>query len=138
MRKKSAIKNQRYFLYLIILILLIPIFAFSIIINLDDFSPRFKFAAGKLFDIILPYFRNEDTIYAPDYSEKQFISLKVNMDKEVALKKIGEPLETQQLDNGELWFYYSRHGPKYDNYYVRIIVFKSDKVIEIIKEFYLD
>lgn len=65
-----------------------------------------------------------DTIYAPHYSDEAFNKVRVGQHRQKILALLGEPLERGQYqDDGTEYWYYSRHGPRYDNYWNKIVVF---------------
>ena len=85
-------------------------------------------------------FTKEDTVYAVDYSEKKFDTIRKNMSDREVISLLGNPLDKKKLpeDKKEIW-YYSRAGKKYDNYFVRLVYFDESKhVIKTVKEYYLD
>lgn len=83
----------------------------------------------------------QDTIYAPRYSDEAFRKVRVGQNRQEVLVLLGEPLERgrHQDDSTEYW-YYSRHGPRYQNYWNKIVVFGAPNghVIRKVDELYSD
>jgi outer membrane protein assembly factor BamE (lipoprotein component of BamABCDE complex) len=82
-----------------------------------------------------------DTVYSSKFSESAFRRVRKGEPKAETLRALGAPLEhkTYQDDGSEYW-YYSRHGPRYKNYWNKIVVFDAKKgvVQKTISEFYSD
>jgi outer membrane protein assembly factor BamE (lipoprotein component of BamABCDE complex) len=81
-----------------------------------------------------------DTIYAPRYSEERFRDVRAGQRYEEVLVLLGEPLERRRYgQDGIDYWYYSRHGPRYNNYWNKIMIFDhSGRVTKKISDFYSD
>jgi len=109
-----------------------------------------------------------DTIYAPGYSEAGFKKIAAGMTTEDVAKLVGLPLLISEYSDGSfvrdyrieretrmieseskrayllptidkaIW-YYSQHGSKHDNFYVRVVTFSgSNRVLDKHASFYSD
>lgn len=82
-----------------------------------------------------------DTIYASRYSDEAFHKVRTGQRRHEILALLGEPLKRSQYpdEDAEYW-YYSRHGPHFDNYWNKIVVFDThaSQVIRKVDEFYSD
>ena len=82
-----------------------------------------------------------DTVFSTDYSEEAFQEVREGQSKEDVLDSLGRPLDRQPSwdDESEYW-YYTKHGPRYDNYWNKIVIFDADtgRVIRKVDEFYSD
>ena len=120
----SRLKRLLPFYLLVVLILGVSTFLFH----------------DRLLELLFTTFTKEDTVYAVDYSEKKFDTIRKNMSDREVISLLGNPLDKKKLpeDKKEIW-YYSRAGKKYDNYFVRLVYFDESKhVIKTVKEYYLD
>jgi outer membrane protein assembly factor BamE (lipoprotein component of BamABCDE complex) len=83
----------------------------------------------------------QDTIYSSSYSEEAFQKIKQGDLRRTVLNFLGKPLSRSVFtdDHTEYW-YYSKHGPRHDNYWNKIVVFDSatGQVIKKVDEFYSD
>jgi hypothetical protein len=83
----------------------------------------------------------DDTIYAAGYSDRSFREVQKGQGPEVVLSLVGEPLNRSlSWDEESEYWYYSRHGPRFDNYWNKIVVFDAHKghVIRKVDELYSD
>ena len=80
-------------------------------------------------------FYPEDTQYASGYSESAFTSIASGASTASVLSSLGRPLEVR--DN--VW-YYSRPGPRYENFFVRGVALDSggERVTAVIRNFYTE
>lgn len=82
-----------------------------------------------------------DTIYASRYSDEAFHKVRVGQRGHEILALLGEPLKRSHYpDEDTEYWYYSRHGPQFDNYWNKIVVFDAHtrQVIRKVDEFYSD
>ena len=84
---------------------------------------------------------NDDTIYAPAYTDEQFNSIRVGMSEAEVVRRLGPPLDTYDppspdptWDRGMVWSK-SAHD---SNYKVRGLLFRRGRVSEKFAEFYVD
>lgn len=82
---------------------------------------------ASLGELLWPLIEEHDTEYAPGYSEQAFRSLKLGAEQHAVEQALGAPLEVKQFSHGEIYWYYSRHGERSENYFVRILVFDEQK-----------
>jgi hypothetical protein len=83
----------------------------------------------------------DDTIYAPGYSENAFRKIGAGQLEEEVLALLGEPLEKKLSPaSGHEYWYYSEHGPRYQNFWNKIVIFdpSSERVSRKIDDFYSD
>jgi len=93
----------------------------------------------SLGELLWPLIEEHDTEYAPGYSEQAFRSLKLGAEQHTVEQALGSPLEVKLFPDGEIYWYYSRHGERSENYFVRILVFDEQKrLLEKRHSFYLD
>ena len=90
-------------------------------------------------DLLRSLFYPEDTVYAAGFSEAVFRRLPTGTASAAVLQQIGKPLGLQTHGTHEYW-YYSQHGPKYKNYWNRILILDrgTGRVAEKFVEFYTD
>lgn len=79
----------------------------------------------------------EDTEYAPGYSDEGFLRVRRGMSEQEVLAILGSPLGTVDLAESRQSWVYSR-SPGHKSYRVRCFVFEDRRVAEIIHEFYID
>ena len=90
-------------------------------------------------ELLLPLIAYHDTEYAQGYSEEAFRSLDLGSGTTAVEKVLGPPLEIKEYPGGEIYWYYSRHGKRYENYFVRILVFDGEvSLVARRAYFYLD
>ena len=79
-----------------------------------------------------------DTIYAPKYTERKWRAVNSGASRRLVTEYLGEPLLEDTIGD-EIYLYYSKHGPKYKNYWIRILVLDTQgRVKKKIDEFYSD
>jgi hypothetical protein len=77
----------------------------------------------------------EDTIYSRHYSELAFRKVMVGDSLEAVSRLLGEPLDSYSEAQRSYW-YYSQHGARFKNYYIRMLVFSpSGRVVDKAAEF---
>lgn len=87
----------------------------------------------------LSFIFEEETIYSENFNKKKWGEIKTGTSSDDIVLLVGEPLSKDTVENGKLYWYYSKQGPKNTNYRVRIVIFDSNNnVLETIQEFYLD
>ncbi len=81
-----------------------------------------------------------DTEYASGFSEEAFATISLGTDSQEVLKRLGQPLSKRMAFDGREYWYYSRPGVNYQNYWNVIIVVdaRDGKVGERVREFYVD
>jgi hypothetical protein len=127
------------------------------------FSVAFFFAAIVGGALLL--YSQEDTQYAPRYSESHFDKITHGMDSDTVLSLLGPPLRIDDLVdtthqtvsrstflngtqstyidppplNGPKRWWYSLQGDDTKNYFVRVLEFDpSGKVVKVTKDYYVD
>ena len=96
------------------------------------------YQATKL-DAVAALFYRQDTVYAAGFSERAFEHVKFGQVEDEARRILGDPLDHKVFGEKEYW-YYSKAGPRFKNYWNRIVVvdLRTRKVVEVFKEFYTD
>jgi outer membrane protein assembly factor BamE (lipoprotein component of BamABCDE complex) len=90
----------------------------------------------------------DDTVWAPGYSDDAFLAVRSGMTREEVYALLGQPLEvrsfpmwsdfdTRRQNPGEVVECWTV-TPNNSSYRVRQIVFSGDKVVDKFNEFYLD
>jgi outer membrane protein assembly factor BamE (lipoprotein component of BamABCDE complex) len=77
----------------------------------------------------------DDTVYAAGYSDGGFRNVARGDSAQEVQSVLGEPLARRIAGNDrrEWWYYYSQHGPQYDNYWNKIIVVDLDSGLVVSK-----
>ena len=90
-------------------------------------------------DRVASWFWPNDTLYASGFSRDRFRALPLGADRQGVASALGEPLGNQVCGEKEYW-YYSKHGRRYKNYWNMIVIFdsQSGRVVEKFSEFYTD
>jgi len=95
-----------------------------------------RFRAGQ---VLLPLLYSHDTHYAPRYDEQVFRNLTIGMRQTDVRALLGEPLRKYQLADGRSIWHYSEHGPKSQDYLVRLVEFTPEgRLTRKTAEFYVD
>lgn len=93
----------------------------------------------KVGEVLLPILYSHDTQYASGFREEAFRAIKVSASQADVRAAIGDPLEKRQLDDGRSMWSYSKHGPKTEDYLLRIVEFDAaGHVLRKHAEFYVD
>ena len=104
-------------------------------------SPLIRKALRRTMERIVPLFVESDTVYAPDFTEKDFRRIQPGMSGRDVEDLMGSALFTWRFDDraSEGW-YYSWFGGASENYYVRMVEMdtRTGKVIRSYSAFYLD
>lgn len=99
-------------------------------------SSSWKEALGEA---VLPLFETHDTEYAAGYKEEIFRSLEMGINQDEVKRRLGEPVSTRAFADGNACWYYSRHGRKSKNYFVRLLEFDGKGILLARRaEFYVD
>lgn len=99
-------------------------------------SSSWREAVGEL---ILPLIEKHDTEYAPGYREEVFRALKPGMTQKRVAQLLGQPLLTKRFPDGITCWYYTRHGKRSENYFVRVLEFDGQGILLARrKHFYVD
>lgn len=95
--------------------------------------------AAALGELLLPLIEKHDTEYAQGYSEEVFRSLDIGSGKALVEQLLGPPLLAKEFSSGRVYWYYSRHGTRSENYFVRILVFdREGSLVARRSYFYVD
>lgn len=89
---------------------------------------------GLLFRILL---NTDDTVYARDYTDKNFLALKRGMTKQQVIWLLGRPFAEFNRTGNAISMQYSK-SPNDTHYRARTIRLQNDKVIDIISYYYVD
>lgn len=92
--------------------------------------------AGGLGEHFFATVFGEDTVYAPGYTEAQFVRVKLGADEAAVLLALGEPVSRSSRHGTSHWIYSRSPGSK--NYRVRQVVMKDGKVAQKIASYYWD
>jgi hypothetical protein len=79
----------------------------------------------------------EDTEYAPGYSDSAFRKIHKGMSRTEVLAILGPPLRTVDQGAGRESLAYSR-SPRDKSYRERVVILENGKVFRIIQQFYVD
>jgi len=91
-------------------------------------------------DLVASWLYPSDTVYASQFSPRQFRKVFKGMDRQELVKLLGQPLERRvNADRQEYW-YYSQPGRHSQNYWNFIVIVDpaSEKVTDQHEEFYTD
>lgn len=92
---------------------------------------------GWFLTTVLGLGKDEDTEYAPGYSDQAFRKVRIGMTAREVIATLGPPLDKANLSGGrEVWRWSRSRADR--SYRVRAILFVDGKVIAINSEFYLD
>jgi hypothetical protein len=81
----------------------------------------------------------DDTVYSARYSERAFREVKKGQSLEEVLSLLGEPFERNlSWDKRSEYWCYSHHGPRYANYWEKIVIFdvRTRRAVGKIDELY--
>lgn len=79
----------------------------------------------------------EDTYYSEGYSDAAFRKLRQGMTKDQVYSLLGEPLSRYPVHGGREGWRYS--GKRTDTHYrIRVVLFRGERVDEIMTGFYVD
>jgi hypothetical protein len=89
--------------------------------------------------LVLPYVVADDTEFAPTYSAPGFWRVRRGMTSQEVLAHVGAPLERYAIaghpdEEGWRW----SRSPHSADYRVRVVLFRSGRVLERFSEYYLD
>jgi hypothetical protein len=93
--------------------------------------------AGGLSEGLLASVFGEDTVYAPDYTEKHFIALRLGADEDTVQQLLGGPITKHNRRSGGSYWVYSQ-SLRSRNYRVRQIRFENGRVVEKLASYYWD
>lgn len=89
---------------------------------------------GLLFRILL---NTDDTVYAKDYTDKNFLALKRGMTKQQVVWLLGRPFAEFNRTGNALSMQYSK-SPNDTHYRARAVRLQNNKVVDIISCYYVD
>jgi hypothetical protein len=93
---------------------------------------------NRVGELVLPFLSKSDTEYAPGFEEAAFRRVRPGMSRGRVQGLLGKPLETTAFPDGSIYWYYSRRGPNFPDYFVRIVEFNANsRVVGRCQEFYL-
>jgi len=78
----------------------------------------------------------EDTIFAPGYSDESFRRVRLQMSMDEVRSLLGPPLAVGEVGDRTSWAYAKSPGDKSRR--IRTIVFRDDFVAKVIHRFYVD
>lgn len=89
---------------------------------------------GLLFRILL---NTDDSFYAKDYTDKNFLALKRGMTKQQVVWLLGRPFAEFNRSGGTISMQYSK-SPNDTHYRARAVRLQNNKVVDIISYYYVD
>ena len=89
---------------------------------------------GLLFRILL---NTDDTVYAKDYTDKNFLALKRGMTKQQVVWLLGRPFAEFNRTGSAISMQYSK-SPNDTHYRARAVRLQNNKVVDIISYYYVD
>ena len=89
---------------------------------------------GLLFRILL---KTDDTVYARDYTDKNFLALKRGMTKQQVIWLLGRPFAEFNRTGNAISMQYSK-SPRDTHYRARAVLLQDNKVVDIISYYYVD
>jgi outer membrane protein assembly factor BamE (lipoprotein component of BamABCDE complex) len=80
-----------------------------------------------------------DTMYASKYTDQKWKAVNSGASRRLVTENLGYPL-LENTTGDETYLYYSKHGPRYKNYWIKILVLdaRTGSVKRKIDEFYSD
>jgi hypothetical protein len=92
----------------------------------------------SLTDRFLSLVVGHDTAYSKEYSHNKWASLRAGMTTAQVEAVVGKPLKTHgpYPDGTEQWIY--SESPGDTHYWLRVVVCRAGKVVELIDSFYFD
>jgi hypothetical protein len=119
--------RRRFRLALVVLFLLTP-------------TVLFGWYQATRIDLVASWFYPSDTVYSADFSPHRFRTVSKGMRREDLVDRLGPPLEKRIINDRREYWYYSRRGERFQNYWNFIVIVDpiNGKVIEKFKEFYTD
>ena len=88
---------------------------------------------GMVWGVILA----EDTVYAPGYTEANFVRVSVGMSLHQVYSLVGPPLDVWTNKDSSLGMKWSK-SPRDTNFRCRVLEFANGKVVDKHAEFYVD
>ena len=97
---------------------------------------------GGVSDIVLDLLLEDDTVYAPGYTDAGFNSIEVGMAEDEVLRRLGPPIDEpwhpETVDpNWDTRMRWTRSAHD-SNYKCRLLVFRAGHVVAKHAEFYVD
>lgn len=89
---------------------------------------------GLLFRILL---NTDDTVYARDYTDNNFLALKRGMTKQQVIWLLGRPFAEFNRTGNAISMQYSK-SPRDTHYRARAVLLQDNKVVDIISYYYVD
>ena len=89
---------------------------------------------GLLFRILL---NTDDTVYARDYTDYNFLALKRGMTKQQVIWLLGRPFAEFNRTGNAISMQYSK-SPRDTHYRARAVLLQDNKVVDIISYYYVD
>ncbi len=91
-------------------------------------------------DLVASRIYASDTEYADGFSRDDFRAISIGFERRNLVRILGSPLERRVHSDGKEYWYYSRAGRRFQNYwnYVVVVDRESGKIVELFSEFYVD
>ena len=91
-------------------------------------------------DAVAAFFYMSDTTYAIRFNPRQFKRVAEGMSRGELVELLGQPLERRTIAERQEYWYYSRQGARFQNYWNFIVIVDpaAGKVVGKFKEFYTD
>jgi hypothetical protein len=78
----------------------------------------------SLSELLFPHLAEDDTVYAPGFTERAFRTVQPGYSQAQVLTLLGKPLGLRDYDGYTYW-YYSQHGRRSKSFFLRLIGFDS-------------
>jgi outer membrane protein assembly factor BamE (lipoprotein component of BamABCDE complex) len=79
-----------------------------------------------------------DTIYSDGYSVRRWRAVKVGMTRAEVHDLLGDPLYSNAASSGKEKWSYSKQRGSHDNWHMRFVIFKEDRVTQVFTYFDVD
>jgi outer membrane protein assembly factor BamE (lipoprotein component of BamABCDE complex) len=91
-------------------------------------------------DVVAAWIYPSDTVYAARFKPHQFRRVVEGMSQGELIELLGTPLEKRKINSRQEYWYYSRAGSRFQNYWNFIVIVNPEtgKVTGQVKEFYTD
>lgn len=92
----------------------------------------------RLSELVLPYLADDDTAYAPGFTESAFRRIRPGYSQAQVIALLGNPLGSRDYEGFTYW-YYSQHGRRSKSFFLRLVGFDaSHHVVATEHTFLLD
>lgn len=122
-----ALARKRYRLSILVFLLLLP-------------AALVGWYQATRLDRVAAWLYPSDTVYATRFSPGQFRRVADGMRRRELIGLLGQPLERRVIADRQEYWYYSRHGARFENYWNFIVIVDpgAGQVVGRFSEFYTD